>query len=241
MSAASPHRRAENHALQLFKHLKASSLAAVILSIGCLLPVPANAASVKIDASEQHLVRKGDTLWGIATLRYKNPWKWKEIWALNKKSIKNPHWIYPGQVFALVNQDKQKPHLTQAKSNTAKPVAAAPTPVIQPAPALPASAPVQPAPVPVIAARIISVYTGTSQSGNQVVVILDKGQRDGVENGFEMALFREESAGSAQDAASAPSATAYGQARIFRTFKKTAYAAVIQADQPVKLLDWARK
>jgi LysM domain len=47
-----------------------------------------------------HVVKRGDTLWGVSATYFHNPWYWPKLWALNP-AITNPHWIYPGDILKL--------------------------------------------------------------------------------------------------------------------------------------------
>ena len=76
----------------------------IIISLICLLlPILtfADPADVRENAPDRHIVVKGDTLWDISATFFKDPWKWQQIWGLNKDTIKDPHWIYPGDVVLL--------------------------------------------------------------------------------------------------------------------------------------------
>ena len=50
------------------------------------------------NAPDQHLVVRGDTLWGISAMFLQHPWCWPQVWGLNREQINDPHWIFPGQI-----------------------------------------------------------------------------------------------------------------------------------------------
>jgi len=47
-----------------------------------------------------HIVKKGDTLWGITGEHFDDSRDWPRIWSFNPQ-LQNPHWIYPGDQLRL--------------------------------------------------------------------------------------------------------------------------------------------
>jgi len=73
-----------------------------LLALGCLsTSVFAEDIELQKNHPDRHVVVKGDTLWGISSKFLKDPWQWPKIWKMNRAEIKNPHWIYPGDVIVL--------------------------------------------------------------------------------------------------------------------------------------------
>ena len=74
--------------------------AAAAALVACVVAGPVQAAecSFKPNAPDQHRVVKGDTLWDISGAFLDHPWCWPRVWGMNREEIRNPHWIYPGQI-----------------------------------------------------------------------------------------------------------------------------------------------
>jgi hypothetical protein len=61
----------------------------------------ADASELKETAPDRYIVVKGDTLWSISGRYLKEPWRWPDLWKMNKDQVKNPNRIYPGDVLVL--------------------------------------------------------------------------------------------------------------------------------------------
>ena len=341
----------------------------IISLICCLLPAfaLADVSEIRDNVPDRYIVVKGDTLWDISAKFFKSPWKWPQIWGMNKDTIRDPHWIYPGDVIVLdrktgtlrvgeteaspgnpairlspkaLREDSEHGVIPSIPVADIAPFLSQPLVVekdsLSSAPALvgtyeqrvimgnddnayvkglsedkgihwqiyrpgktfqdpdsneilgyeviylgdanvekfadistiritkaiqeinkddrlilPSSVLnnnyVPHTPEKPIAARVISIYGGVSQAGQNTVITLNKGLRDGLENGHVLALFRkgevvtEKGKGYfSKDVNLDLPDTRYGLLFVFRTFDKVAYALVMQTTLPVELLDRAK-
>jgi len=109
----------------MVQQLRKSITALVFFLIsGALSAQPAKPPSaplaLKQDAPDRYVVVPGDTLWGISGRYTDSPWRWPELWGMNREQIQNPHLIYPGYVILL---DRARGRLTIGAPGTPGPAA----------------------------------------------------------------------------------------------------------------------
>lgn len=81
-------------------HSRALRCAVAVIGLSMLLALPALSLEVRDGAPDTYVVKKGDTLWGIAGMYLEQPWRWPELWDVNPQ-IDNPHLIFPGDRLTL--------------------------------------------------------------------------------------------------------------------------------------------
>jgi hypothetical protein len=84
--------------------------------------------------------------------------------------------------------------------------------------------------------KVISVYGGLSEAGQFATIIINKGSRDGVDEGTVLAAYKN---GGKVDDITLPDARS-GLVMVYRVFDKVSYALVMQAKRPINKLDFVR-
>lgn len=81
-----------------------AALAIIVLT---LLAAPRASRAQVLDIPEggQHAVVVGNTLWDLAAAFYGDPFLWPRIYEANVDRIEDPHWIYPGQIILIPDED----------------------------------------------------------------------------------------------------------------------------------------
>jgi hypothetical protein len=102
--------------------MRTLTIISVILFTNLFSDLSAGAGEIRLqeDAPEHYSVVPGDTLWGIASRFLKDPWRWPDIWQMNREQIKNPHRIYPGDVIVMEHTDRGKRLRIDSRKATVK-------------------------------------------------------------------------------------------------------------------------
>lgn len=96
-------------------------------------------------AEQKHTVVPQDTLWDLAGRYYKNHFQWRRIAEANPApNVKDPHWIYPGQVLVIPDLEEAPEALPEPPERSPRPQ---PEPPPEPEPEAPQAAE-EPAPAP---------------------------------------------------------------------------------------------
>jgi len=98
------------------------------------------------------------------------------------------------------------------------------------------------APDSAVAGELISVFSGVTQVGQYDVVVINRGAREGLDNGHVLAIYKKGAAVRdmiANEMIQLPSERA-GLLMVFRAFEKLSYALVMNSDRPLAVGDEIR-
>lgn len=91
-------------------------------------------SELSANAPDEYTIKRGDTLWAISGLFLKSPWRWPELWGMNRQDIKNPHRIYPGQKLYLEKKDGRATLRTSRSASTSDVAADTPNDTVRVSP-----------------------------------------------------------------------------------------------------------
>jgi len=80
---------------------------------------PPDGGIINPNAPKSYVVKRGDTLWGIASMFLRDPWLWPEVWYINPQ-VANPHLIYPGDTLALAYGANGRPQIRLEQGGAAR-------------------------------------------------------------------------------------------------------------------------
>lgn len=104
-------------------------ISALLLSFSCAVAQAQSPAQAPVElatnAPDTYVVKQGDSLWSISAKFLKSPWRWPDVWRLNREQIGSPHFIYPGQVI-LLDRSGASPTLRLARDLTPRNVRLSP-------------------------------------------------------------------------------------------------------------------
>jgi hypothetical protein len=82
-------------------------------------PAGPDSSIINPSAPKSYVVKRGDTLWGIASMFLRDPWLWPEVWYINPQ-VANPHLIYPGDTLALAYGADGRPQIRLEQGGAAR-------------------------------------------------------------------------------------------------------------------------
>src|SRR5256885_2156832 len=137
---------------------------------------------LKPGAPKHYTVKRGDTLWGIASMYLRDPWLWPEVWIINPQ-VANPHLIYPGDTLALAFGADGRPQVSLEQAGAVR--------LDQRLRSAPLESAIPTIPYGAIAAFLSrpTVLTADQiRDAPYVVAVINRGKRHGLEPGNVLAV-----------------------------------------------------